>query len=62
MNFGGGSSVPLPRYALPRVHVTSAMSISELDAHVSGFYALLQRRGRRGYPAEIRAEAVCGER
>jgi peptidoglycan/xylan/chitin deacetylase (PgdA/CDA1 family) len=61
MNFGGGLSVPLPRYALPRVHVTSAMSISELDAHVSGFYALLQRRGR-GYPAEIRAEAVCGER
>ena len=62
MNFGGGLGVPLPRYALPRVHVTSTMTISEFDAQVSGFYALLQRRGRGWYDAGAPSVAVCGER
>jgi hypothetical protein len=28
----------LPRFALPRVHVTAEMSLSEFEAHVSGFH------------------------
>jgi len=43
LNYGGGLGTPLPRFALPRIHVTDAMSLSELEAHVSGFYAQLQR-------------------
>jgi len=43
LNFGGGLGVNLPPYALPRIHVTSEMSLAELDAHVSGFHARLQR-------------------
>ncbi len=30
-------------YALPRVHVSAGMSLAEFEAHVSGFYARLQR-------------------
>ena len=62
LNFGGGLGVPLPRYALPRVHVTSAMSLSELDAHVSGFYALLQRRGREWHATECDGRDVSRDR
>ena len=48
LNFGGGLGTELPPYALPRVHVTDAMIVAELDANVSGFYARLQRgAGRR---------------
>jgi peptidoglycan/xylan/chitin deacetylase (PgdA/CDA1 family) len=48
LNFGGGLGTELPPFALPRVHVTEGMSVAELDAHVSGFYARLQRgAGRR---------------
>jgi len=28
---------------LPRLHVTSSMSLGEFEAHVSGLYAWLQR-------------------
>lgn len=38
MNIGGGFGAQLPRFALPRVHVTTKMSLSEFEAHVSGFY------------------------
>lgn len=38
MNVGGGFGASLPRFALPRVHVTSNMRLSEFEAHVSGFY------------------------
>lgn len=38
MNIGGGFGAQLPRFALPRVHVTTQMSLSEFEAHVSGFY------------------------
>jgi hypothetical protein len=32
------------RFALPRVHVTADMSLSEFEAHVTGFYRSLRRR------------------
>jgi peptidoglycan/xylan/chitin deacetylase (PgdA/CDA1 family) len=44
LNFGGGLGVNLPFYALPRIHVTSNMSLPELEAHVSGLYAQLHDR------------------
>lgn len=48
LNFGGGLGTDLPPYALPRVHVTAAMSLAEFEAHVSGYYARLQRYAGRG--------------
>jgi hypothetical protein len=51
LNIGGGLGVPLPRFTLPRVHVTSEMSLAEFDAHVSGLYAGLQRRVGRTAPS-----------
>ena len=48
VNFGGGLGCDLPRWALPRVHVTAEMSLPELEAHVSGFYARMRRRAGRG--------------
>jgi peptidoglycan/xylan/chitin deacetylase (PgdA/CDA1 family) len=48
LNFGGGLGTDLPPYALPRVHVTAGMSLAEFEAHVSGFYARLQRVADRG--------------
>jgi peptidoglycan/xylan/chitin deacetylase (PgdA/CDA1 family) len=50
LNFGGGLGANLPPWALPRVHVTSGMSLAELEAHVSGFHARLQQRAGRGTP------------
>jgi peptidoglycan/xylan/chitin deacetylase (PgdA/CDA1 family) len=38
MNIDGGFGAQLPRFALPRVHVTAKMSLSEFEAHVSGFH------------------------
>ena len=38
MNVGGGFGAQLPRFALPRVHVTADMNLSEFEAHVSGFH------------------------
>jgi peptidoglycan/xylan/chitin deacetylase (PgdA/CDA1 family) len=43
LNFGGGLGTALPPYALPRTHVTAGMTLAEFEAHVSGFYARLQR-------------------
>jgi peptidoglycan/xylan/chitin deacetylase (PgdA/CDA1 family) len=43
LNFGGGLGTALPPYALPRAHITARMSLAEFEAHVSGFYARLQR-------------------
>jgi peptidoglycan/xylan/chitin deacetylase (PgdA/CDA1 family) len=51
LNYGGGLGMQLPAHALPRIHVTAEMSLAELDAHVSGFYARLQRLVGRGGPA-----------
>jgi peptidoglycan/xylan/chitin deacetylase (PgdA/CDA1 family) len=38
MNIGGGFGATLPRFALPRIHVTADMSLAEFEAHVSGFH------------------------
>jgi len=38
MNVGGGFGASLPRFALPRVHVTADMSLAEFEAHLSGFH------------------------
>src|ERR1700722_2067292 len=46
MNMGGGLGSSLPLHAIPRVHVNAGMSLSEFEAHVSGFYETLQRRVR----------------
>lgn len=42
LSFGGGFGSVLPRYALPRIHITGDMGLSELEAHVSGFYRSLR--------------------
>lgn len=42
MNFGGGFGNEIPAYALPRIHVTSSMTLPELEAHVCGFYSVLR--------------------
>jgi peptidoglycan/xylan/chitin deacetylase (PgdA/CDA1 family) len=47
LNFGGGLGTALPPYAMPRLHVTSEMSLAEFEAHVSGFHMWLQRRAGR---------------
>jgi peptidoglycan/xylan/chitin deacetylase (PgdA/CDA1 family) len=44
LSFGGGFGAPLPRYALPRIHVTGDMTLAEFEAHVSGFYRSLRRQ------------------
>jgi peptidoglycan/xylan/chitin deacetylase (PgdA/CDA1 family) len=51
LNFGGGLGATLPPWALPRIHVTAEMSLAELEAHVSGFYARLQQRTGRSSSA-----------
>lgn len=38
MNVGGGFGAELPRYALPRVHVSAGMTLSEFEVHLSGFH------------------------
>jgi len=43
LNYGGGLGVDLPRYSLPRVHVSAGMSLSEFEAHICGFYSRLKR-------------------
>ncbi len=43
LNYGGGLGVPLPPYALPRIHVTAEMSLAEMEAHVSGLHRRLQK-------------------
>ena len=44
LNHGGGvSRGTSPRFALPRTHVTAAMSVPELEANLTGFHERLQR-------------------
>ncbi len=47
MNTGGGFGAAIDRFAVPRVHVTASMTLSEFEAHVSGFYRSLRRLGGR---------------
>ena len=51
LNFGGGLGADLPPYAMPRLHVTAEMRLSEFEAHVSGFHSRLQRSAGRSAPA-----------
>ena len=44
MNVGGGLGAKNSRFALPRVHVTADMTLSEFEAHISGFYRALRQR------------------
>lgn len=44
MNIGGGFGARIDRFAVPRVHVTAKMTLSEFEAHVSGFYRSLRER------------------
>jgi len=44
MNTGGGFGATNYRYAIPRVHVTADMSLSEFEANISGFYRSLRIR------------------
>ena len=52
VNFGGGLGAETPPYAIPRVHVTSEMSLGEFEAHVSGFHSRMQRRAGPRLEAE----------
>jgi peptidoglycan/xylan/chitin deacetylase (PgdA/CDA1 family) len=44
MNDGGGFGAKMNHFAVPRVHVTAEMNLSEFEAHVSGFYRSLRGR------------------
>lgn len=48
MNSGGPVSSKSTRFALPRIHITANMSLSEFEAHISGFHRSLHHRFRRG--------------
>ena len=44
MNVGGGFGAKIDRFAVPRVHVTSDMNLSEFEAHIAGFYRTLRKK------------------
>jgi len=44
MNVGGGFGAKIDRFAVPRVHVTADMNLSEYEAHIAGFYRTLRKR------------------
>jgi peptidoglycan/xylan/chitin deacetylase (PgdA/CDA1 family) len=52
MNTGGGlganSGIKIDRFAIPRVHVTADMNLSEFEAHIAGFYRNLRAKLLRG--------------
>ena len=47
LNIGGGLGAGMPRFAIPRIHVTAAMNLGEFEARVAGFHASLERWVRR---------------
>jgi peptidoglycan/xylan/chitin deacetylase (PgdA/CDA1 family) len=49
VNVGGGFSEASDRFRLSRAHITADMNIAELEAHMTGFHALLQRAAGRPY-------------
>ncbi|MGB6476315.1 MAG: polysaccharide deacetylase family protein [Candidatus Sulfotelmatobacter sp.] len=55
LNYGGGLGAELPRYGLPRIHVTASMSLAELEAHVAGFHTALQRHAGRKPQERLRS-------
>jgi peptidoglycan/xylan/chitin deacetylase (PgdA/CDA1 family) len=44
VNTGDSVTTESNRFALPRVHITASMELSELQAHISGLHGSLQRR------------------
>jgi peptidoglycan/xylan/chitin deacetylase (PgdA/CDA1 family) len=52
LNAGGGFGTQTCKFALPRVHVTAEMTLSEFEAHISGFHRSLQALFR---PANLNA-------
>lgn len=56
MNAGGGFGAKIDRFAVPRVHVTADMSLSEFEAHISGCYRTLRKMLRGVH--ELEAELV----
>jgi peptidoglycan/xylan/chitin deacetylase (PgdA/CDA1 family) len=62
LNIGGGLGSQLPLRTLPRVHVNAGMTLSEFEAHICGFYEMLQqclRRAPRAYPEGDTADATA---
>jgi peptidoglycan/xylan/chitin deacetylase (PgdA/CDA1 family) len=53
MNTGGGFGAQINRFAVPRVHVTADMNLSEFEAHVAGFYRTLRERLLGGPEIEL---------
>ena len=47
LNIGGGLGSSIPRFAIPRIHVTAEMNLGEFEACVAGFHGALRRRTRR---------------
>lgn len=47
LNIGRGLGTNIPRFAIPRIHVTAAMNLGEFEAHVAGLHGSLQRWARR---------------
>lgn len=57
LNIGGGLGSSIPRFAIPRIHVTADMNLGEFEAHVAGFHGSLQRWTQRiPHYAVIRAQ------
>jgi peptidoglycan/xylan/chitin deacetylase (PgdA/CDA1 family) len=54
LNVDGASRKRPSRFALPRIHITAAMTLSELEARISGFYQSLREFLR---PARLSAAA-----
>jgi peptidoglycan/xylan/chitin deacetylase (PgdA/CDA1 family) len=52
VNIDGGFGTQTPKFALPRVHVTAAMTLAEFEAHVSGFHRSLQQVFRPANPSD----------
>jgi len=42
LNVDGGFGVQTPTFALPRVHITAETTLTEFEAHISGFHRSLQ--------------------
>lgn len=56
LNIGGGLRTEISRFAIPRVHVTAAMSQSEFEAHVAGIHGSLQRWARGNSRSDVFAQ------
>ena len=58
LNESGSLGTQTPRFALPRVHITAAMSLAELESHISGLHRSLRELFRPGnHSASVRTNA-----